>query len=140
MGRSRGDLISKINALVDAEGRPVTLHLTAGQVNDSIEAEVLLVRSLDCGSTLLADKGYDNNPNRAMAEKHKAWANIPSRSNQKGAFPFSTCVSRQRNLAERFFNKIKHFRGIATLYDKDSETSSPPSSASRCESDTPIMS
>lgn len=32
MGRSRGGLTSKIHALVDAEGRPVTLRLTAGQV------------------------------------------------------------------------------------------------------------
>jgi len=28
-------------------------------------------------------------------------------------------VYRQRNLVERFFNKLKQFRGIATRYDKD---------------------
>lgn len=41
MGRSRGGLTSKIHALVDAEGRPVTLRLTGGQVADSKEAEAL---------------------------------------------------------------------------------------------------
>jgi transposase len=35
--------------------------------------------------------------------------------------PFSGWLYRQRNLVERFFNRIKHFRGIATRYDKCSE-------------------
>jgi transposase len=47
-----------------------------------------------------------------------AWANIPSRSNRKQRFAFSGWLYRQRNLVERFFNRIKHFRGIATRYDK----------------------
>jgi transposase len=41
------------------------------------------------------------------------------RSNRKGSFVFSSWVYRQRNLVERFFNRITHFRGIATRYDKD---------------------
>ena len=39
----------------------------------------------------------------------------------KGTFAFSGWVYRQRNLVERFFNRIKQFRGIATRYDKDPE-------------------
>jgi uncharacterized membrane protein YeaQ/YmgE (transglycosylase-associated protein family) len=39
--------------------------------------------------------------------------------NRKGSFAFSEWVYRQRNLVERFFNRIKQFRGIATRYDKD---------------------
>lgn len=70
-------------------------------------------------TTLLADKGYDSNAIRAMAENRKAWANIPAKSNRKASFAFSSWVYRQRNLVERFFNKIKQFRGIATRYDKD---------------------
>jgi transposase len=38
---------------------------------------------------------------------------------QKETFAFSSWVYRQRNLVERFFNKLKHMRGIATRYDKD---------------------
>lgn len=119
MGRSRGGLTSKIHALVDAEGRPVVLRLTAGQVHDSVEAEALLDGILDEGVTLLADKGYDSNAIRENAQQHKAWANIPPKSNRKGSFAFSSWVYRQRNLVERFFNRIKQFRGIATRYDKD---------------------
>ena len=120
MGRSRGGLTSKIHALVDAEGRPVTLRLTGGQVADCAEAEVL-IDGLGEGDILLADKGYDNNAIRTKAAQRKAWANIPPKANRKGTFAFSRWVYRQRNLVERFFNRIKQFRGIATRYDKRPE-------------------
>ena len=68
MGRSRGGLTSKLHALVDAEGRPVTLRLTAG---------------LGEGDILLADKGDDSNTIRAKAAERKAWANIPPKANRK---------------------------------------------------------
>jgi transposase len=118
MGRSRGGLTSKIHALVDADGRLIDVRLTGGQVHDSVEAESLL-EGLDEGAILLADKGYDSNAIRALATEKTAWANIPPRSNRKGSFVFSSWVYRQRNLVERFFNRIKQFRGIATRYDKD---------------------
>lgn len=73
------------------------------------------------GDILLADKGYDTNAIRAKAAERKAWANIPPKSNRKGSFVFSRWVYRQRNLVERFFNRIKQFRGIATRYDKRPE-------------------
>lgn len=117
MGRSRGGLTSKIHALVDAEGRPVDLRLTGGQIADCTEAEAL-TDGLGEGDILLADKGYDSNAIRAKAAARGAWANIPPKTNRKGSFSFSSFVYRQRNLVERFFNRIKHFRGIATRYDK----------------------
>ncbi|MBB4285415.1 transposase, partial [Roseospira goensis] len=54
----------------------------------------------------------------AKANERKAWANIPPKANRKGSFAFCRWVYRQRNLVERFFNRIKQFRGIATRYDK----------------------
>lgn len=71
MGRSRGGLTSKIHALVDAEGRPVTLRLTAGHVADCQEAEAL-TEALGEGHILLADKGYDTDAIRAKAAARKA--------------------------------------------------------------------
>ncbi|OYR12451.1 transposase DDE domain protein [Brucella grignonensis] len=67
----------------------------------------------------MADKAYDTNAIRAFAKQRQAWANIPAKSNRKGSFPFSQWVYRQRNLVERFFSKLKQFRGFATRYDKD---------------------
>lgn len=118
MGRSRGGLTS--HALVDVEGQPVILRLTGGQIADCTQADAL-TDALGEGDILLADKGYDSNAIRAKAAARGAWANIPPKANRKGSFPFSGWVYRQRNLVERFFNRIKHFRGIATRYDKRPE-------------------
>lgn len=78
-----------------------------------------LLQTISKGAILLADKAYDTNAIRAFAKQRQAWANIPAKSNRKESFPSSKWVYRQRNLVERFFSKIKQFRGIATRYDKD---------------------
>ena len=70
------------------------------------------------GATLLADKGYDSNAIREAVANKNAWANIPSRSNRKQRFAFSGWLYRQRNLVERFFNRIKQMRGLATRYNR----------------------
>jgi transposase len=118
MGRSRGGLTTKIHALVDADGRPIGIDLTPGQAHDSKMAEPML-SDIGKGTILLADRAYDTNALRDFAKKKRAWANIPAKQNRKESFPFSSWVYRQRNLVERFFNKLKHFRGSATRYDKD---------------------
>jgi transposase len=109
MGRSRGGLTTKIHALVDAEGRPVRLELTAGQAGDAPMAEKLL-SDLQPGSTLLADRVYDTDAIRTFAKDRKSWANIPMKRNRKQTFSFSRWVYRQRNIVERFFNRIKQMR------------------------------
>ena len=43
---------------------------------------------------------------------------IPPRANRIVQRPCDFTLYRERNLVERFFNKLKHFRGIATRYDK----------------------
>ena len=46
-------------------------------------------------------------------------ANIPPKANRTENFAFSKWLYRQRNAVERFFKKLKQFRGIATRYDKN---------------------
>ena len=58
---------------------------------------------------------------RSLAAERGAWANIPSRVIRKQTFSFSGLVCRQRNNVERFFNRIKHFRGLPTRYDRRPE-------------------
>ena len=118
MGRSRGGLTTKIHALVDAEGRPVRIALTPGQTHDGKAAGGLLT-DLEPGMTLLADRAYDSDAIREQAQDQGVWANIPAKRTRKRTFAFSGWVYRQRNLVERFFNKLKQFRAIATRYDKD---------------------
>ena len=55
---------------------------------------------------------------RALVSEHGASANIPPRRNRNDALCFSPYLYRARNLVERFFNKIKQCRRVATLYDK----------------------
>lgn len=117
MGRSRGGLTTKIHALVDAEGRPVRLELTAGQAGDAPMAAKLL-DAVSPGATVIADKAYDTDSIRSFVAARGAWANIPPRSTRKATFSFSRWVYRQRNLVERFFNRLKQMRGLATRYDR----------------------
>jgi transposase len=117
MGRSRGGLSSKIHAVVDTNGLSVRLALTAGEAHDNRLADKLLSR-LKSGSMLLADRGYDADWIRGLAARKGALANIPPRCNRTEPICFSPYLYRARNLVERFFNKIKHCRRIATRYDK----------------------
>lgn len=66
----------------------------------------------------MADKAYDTDAIRAFAKSRKSWPNIPAKNNRRQTFSFSRWVYRQRNLIERFFNRIKHMRGLATRYDR----------------------
>src|SRR5215469_7947520 len=117
MGRSRGGLTSKIHALVDTNGLPVRLALTPGEAHDNRLAGKLLSR-LKPGSMLLADRGYDADWIRELTIRKGAWANIPPKSNRNGPICFSRYLYRARNRVERFFNRIKQCRRVATRYDK----------------------
>jgi transposase len=54
MGRSRGGLTTRIHAVTDARGLPITLKLTAGQAHDGRSAEDM-PDTVGPGQTLLAD-------------------------------------------------------------------------------------
>ena len=120
MGRSRGGLTTKIHALVDANGLPVVLKLTPGQAHDGRSAADML-DGLREGQILLADRAYDSNALRKTMGKRGAWACIKPISTTKDKPAFSPFLYRYRNLVERFFNKLKHFRAVATRFEKHPE-------------------
>ena len=117
MGRSRGGLTTKIHALVDAQGMPIALKLTEGQAHDGRSAADML-GSLRPGHILLGDRAYDSDGLRQALDERGAWANVKPMPNRKNVPAFSGFLYRYRNLVERFFNKLKHFRAVATRYDK----------------------
>jgi transposase len=88
-----------------------------GEAHDNRLVHTLL-SGLKSGAILLVDCGYDADWIRALANQHGAWANIPPKRNRNEAICFSPHLYRARNLFERFFNKIKQCRRIATRYDK----------------------
>jgi transposase len=63
---------------------------------------------------VLADRDYDADWIRAFVSQQGAWANIPPKVNRNDPTCFSPHLCRARNLVERFFNKIKQCRRIAT--------------------------
>jgi transposase len=117
MGRSRGGLTTKIHALVDASGRPIHLKLTPGQAHDGRSAADMFA-TVTAGRTLLADRAYDSDALHEALAARGAFANIRLMPNRVKHFPFDAELYKARNVVERFFNKLKHFRAIATRYDK----------------------
>lgn len=117
MGRSRGGLTTKIHAVVDANGNPVHLKLTEGQAHDGRSADDML-DSVGKGQTLLADRAYDSDALRETLAERGAKANIKPMPNRVNIPKFNKKLYRKRNLIERFFNKLKHFRAVATRFEK----------------------
>ncbi len=117
MGRSRGGLTTKIHAVVDANGNPFHLKLTEGQAHDGRSADDML-DSVGKGQTLLADRAYDSDALRETLAERGAKANIKPMPNRVNIPKFNKKLYRKRNLIERFFNKLKHFRAIATRFEK----------------------
>ena len=117
MGRSRGGLTTKIHAVVDANGNPITLKLSEGQAHDGRSAADML-GGIGPGQTLLADAAYDSDALRATLAARSAWANVKPMSRRINAPPFSPFLYRFRNHVERFFSKLKHCRAVATRFEK----------------------
>ena len=117
MGRSRGGLTTKIHALVDACGLPIALKLTEGQAHDGKSGEDML-SALPRKCVLLADRGYDSDALRAMIIAQGATPNIRPLGHRIDPPAFSPRLYKRRNLVKRFFNKLKHYRAIATRFEK----------------------
>jgi transposase len=117
MGRSRGGLTTKIHAVVDANGNPIKLKLSEGQAHDGRSAADML-GSVGAGQTLLADRAYDSDALRQTLAERGAWANVKPMPRRVKVPAFSAYLYRFRNLVERFFSKLKHFRAIATRFEK----------------------
>jgi transposase len=109
-------LSTKVHVAVDALGNPVRVRATAGQVADITQAETLLA-GLKV-EHVIADKGYDSSALVQTIEDQGAQAVIPPRSNRKQPRDYDKYLYRDRNLVERFLNKVKHCRRVATRYEK----------------------
>jgi transposase len=109
-------LTTKIHALVDALGNPVAFSLTPGQVSDLSQAEPLLEDFAP--EAFLADKAYDADRLILALEARGIKPVIPPKANRLVQRHCDFALYRERNLVERCFNTLKHFRAIATRYDK----------------------
>lgn len=90
--------------------------LTPGQAHDLTCAQPLL-ENVEPGA-LLGDKAFDADPFIETLERRDITPVIPPKVNRKVPRRCDFALYCERNLIERFFNKLKHFRAIATRYDK----------------------
>jgi transposase len=95
----------------------VDFLLTAGQTADCTQAIPLLgERAMNA---VQADKGYDADAIVQHIEAAGAVPVIPPKANRKTPRPYDKTLYKQRNRIERCFSKLKHFRRIATRFEKN---------------------
>jgi putative transposase len=116
LGRSRGGFSTKLHVVVNGLGLPVELTVTPGQAADITEAQALLAGH-DFGAAI-GDKGFDSKKLIDYIESRGAQAVIPPRRNLRDQREFDRHLYKERNLVERFINRIKQFRRVATRYEK----------------------
>lgn len=109
-------MTTKIHLLTDGLGRPLRFILTPGQAADIKSAPDLLEGMK--AEAVIADKGYDSNAFRALIRSKRMRVVIPSNRSRKRARRYDRHAYRERNRVERCFNKLKHFRRIATRFDR----------------------
>jgi len=100
---------------VNEHGEAVRFVLTGGERHDMTEAEALLEGLSP--QYVVADKGYDSDPLRQQIRRQGARPVIPSRKGYRRR-RYDKTRYKLRNVIERFFNRLKHYRRVATRYDK----------------------
>ena len=102
---------------MDENGLPLRIVLSAGQASDKAAVAALL-DGLPPARALVADRGYDARAIIELVRQHGGEAHIPTQRDRKVQRSVDPSLYRQRNLVERFFCKLKHFRRVATRFDK----------------------
>ena len=123
IGRTRGGKNTKIYALVNQEGIPVCLSLSAGNHSDCDEAIPLLQQFGKIkGSNILADRAYGAAKIRRYLTEQGARYTIPPTENLLHPWKYDRQTYKRRNVIERCFCRLKDFRRIATRYDKRADS------------------
>ena len=121
IGRSKGGNTTKIHMAVDSNGMPIKFCLSAGNVNDSTMA-TSIITDLTVTNNVIADKGYDSEALRDYIYAFGATPVIPRKINSKiGNSGINWDLYKLRHKVENIFARLKHFRAVATRYDKLAE-------------------
>ena len=118
IGKSVAGNTTKIHMATDAFGLPIAFELTGGEVHDCKIAPEFIGK-LPIADFIVADKGYDSAEVRKAIEEKSSKPVIPRKSNSKiGNIDMDWSLYKYRHLVENLFARLKHFRSIATRYDK----------------------
>lgn len=116
LGRSRGGFTTKLHAAVSDTFLPLRFILTAGARHDVTQAPALIA-GYTC-DTVIADAAYDSDALRAEIVDQGSVPVIRARKNRLEDRPYDEDLYKLRNVIERFFHRLKHYRRVATRYDK----------------------
>ena len=111
------ELVEGLHAVTDANGRPISFFMTAGQVSDYIGAAALL-DELPKAQWLLADRGYDADWFRDALQEKGITPCIPGRKSRNKAVKHDKRRYKRRNRIEIMFGRLKDWRRVATRYDR----------------------
>jgi transposase len=100
-------------------GCPVRFALTAGQKGDAPQAEPL-IEGLPA-EIVMADAAYDSDHLRQAIADKGAVAVIPNNPSRAKKHPLDKHLYAQRHLVECCFSKLKHFRRVATRFEKTAQ-------------------
>ncbi len=139
LGHSRGGLTTKIHLSAEGKARPLSLVISEGQRNESLYVEPVLdaIRVPRKGrgrprkrlGRVRCDKGFSHRRCRKSFRRRGIRTMIPERDDQKanrqrkgsdGGRPvvFDAVAYAGRSVVERCILRLKHFRRVATRYDK----------------------
>ncbi|MGP5495332.1 IS5 family transposase [Psychrobacter celer] len=117
-GKSRGGTTTKIHLAVDSHGNPIDFKITGGDIHDS-QAVDDIIEMLTDATYFIADKAYDSENIRNRLKQDNISPVIPKRKNAKQPdVAFDHYLYKLRHLVENTFARLKHFRSIATRYEK----------------------
>lgn len=117
IGRTKGGMNTKLHAVTDTNGRPISFFMTAGQVSDYIGAAALL-DELPKAQWLLADRSYDADWFRDALQEKGITPCIPGRKSRNTAVKYDKRRYKRRNRIEIMFGRLKDWRRVATRYDR----------------------
>lgn len=132
LGRSQGGFSTKVHLRAEGNGKLMTIALTPGQRHEVTAFETLMQqgavkrtgrgRPQLCPGRIVGDKGYSSRKIRQYLRRRGIRITIPHKCNDKRTGPFDKAIYRQRNRVERLINRMKHFRRLATRYDKRADS------------------
>ncbi len=117
IGRTKGGMNTKLHAISDANGRPLSFFMTAGQVSDYTGAAALL-DELPKAQWLLGDRGYDADWFRDALQAKGIQPCIPGRKSRLEPIRYDKRRYRRRSRIEIMFGRLKDWRRVATRYDR----------------------
>ena len=120
LGKTKGGRNSKLNCVVNREGKPLSFTLMPGNRHEITTAKECLAGFTE--AIVLADKGYDSDDFRQFIRDSGGVAMIPPKKNRVQPIFYDKEIGKDRHKVENYFCRLKRFRRTDTRYEKRGDT------------------